>query len=122
MRAPVLIAAASLALLGALAFAAPPTQAQLDLLQSGEAQRVGAFDGGTSVTVTSGGAVYMVACTQACVVCSFGSGTSSTLDGGCDTSKGETFSAGEKRFIVTNSATTALIPAAACNCAVYRMH
>lgn len=103
------------------ASAAPPTQAQLDLLKNGEAQRVGTLDGGAPITVTPGGAVYMVACSGVCTLCTFGSAVSSSLDGGCDTNTGETFYAGEKRFIVTGSSTTSVIPAAACNCGVYRM-
>lgn len=112
---------AAVLFMAAVAFAAPPSPAQLDLLKSGEAQRVGTLDGGFPVTVTAGGAVYMVACGGPCILCTFGSASSSSLDAGCDSNSGETFAAGEKRFIVTGSSTTSVIPSAACNCAVYRM-
>lgn len=121
MRAPAVIAVVCLALLGTLALAAPPTAQQLDLLKSGEAKLVGAFDGGSPVTVTAGGAVYMVACTATCTICTYGSGVSTSADAGCTTAYGETLAVGEKRYIVTGSSTTSIIPAAACNCAVYRM-
>lgn len=105
----------------ALVLAAPPTSQQLELLKSGEAQRVGTFDGGATIPVTANGAVYMVTCSGTCFLCTYGSGFSSSLDAGCDTNTGETFVAGEKRFLVTGANTTAVVPAAACDCAIYRM-